>query len=174
MLALFTSVLVLLSSNLVKYIDDYLHLWLPGQAGMVFIYFLGFYILLLVFKVDQKLSRHGAIGFGFSSFFLIIFPWDIIHRQLPLDIWPLLSGVVLSFRGKYLGGGILTALALALEINANHVQITYYLMLIIFVLIIAEFIYKLKEKKLKEFFQVIVILAFAGILAVGTNFTNLW
>lgn len=166
---------VVYSSNLVKYIDHYLHLWLPGQAGMVFIYFLGFYILLLVFKVDQKLSAIGAIGFGFSSFFLIILA--VGHNTQAIAIGymaPVVAGVVLSFRGKYLGGGILTALALALEINANHVQITYYLMLIIFVLIIAEFIYKLKEKKLKEFFQVIVILAFAGILAVGTNFTNLW
>ena len=163
------------SSNMVKYFDRILHLNLPGQAGMVFLYFIGFYILLLAFKVEQKLSAIGAIGFGFSSFFLIILAVGHNTQATAIAyIAPVVAGMVLSFRGKYFGGGILTALALALEINANHVQITYYLMLIIFVLIIAEFIYKLKEKKLKEFFQVIVILAFAGILAVGTNFTNLW
>ncbi|MGD0709791.1 MAG: YfhO family protein [Bacteroidales bacterium] len=166
---------VMYSSNMVKYFDHILHLGMPGQSGMVFLYFLGFYILLLAFKVDQKLSTIGAIGFGFSSFFFIILA--VGHNTQAIAIGymaPVVAGVILSFRGKYIGGGILTALALALEIYANHVQITYYLMLILFILIIVEFINKFKEKKLKEFFKVIVIIAGAGILAVGVNFTNLW
>lgn len=166
---------VVYASNMVKYFDHISRIGLPFQAGFVFLYFIGFYILLLAFKVDQKLSTIGAIGFGFSSFFLIILA--VGHNTQAIAIGylaPVIAGVILSFRGKYIAGGVLTALALALEINANHIQITYYLMLMLFVLVVIEFIFSLREKKLKEFFKVIVILAAAGILAVGCNFTNLW
>jgi hypothetical protein len=166
---------VVFSSNMVKYIDRILHLGLPGQAGMVFLYFIGFYIMLLAFKVNQKLSTIGAIGFGFSSFFLIILAVGHNTQAIAIGyIAPVIAGVILCFRGKYILGGILSALFLALEFNANHLQITYYLMLIIFVLVVFEFIYKYKEKKLKEFFKAVIILFAAAFLAIGTNFTNLW
>jgi hypothetical protein len=166
---------VMYSSNLVKYVDKLFHLWLPNPAGIVFLYFIGFYILLLVLRVDPRLSIIGAIGFGFSSFFLIIL--SVGHNTQALAIGymaPVLAGIILCFRGKYILGGVLTALFMALELNANHVQITYYLMLTVVVLGIAEFISKFREKKLKSFLKTVAVLGAAFIMAIGANVSNLW
>ena len=163
------------ASNLVKYIDKIFHLWLPHPAGLVFLYFIGFYILLLVLRIDPRLSMIGAIGFGFSSFFLVIL--SVGHNTQAMAIGymaPVIAGIILCFRGKYVLGGILTALFMALELNSNHVQITYYLMLALVILGIAEFIGKFREKKLKAFLQSVAIIGAAMIIALGANISNLW
>ena len=162
-------------SNFVKYFYQIFHLWLPSQAGMMFLYFLGFYILLLVMRVDPKLSIIGAIGFGFSTFFLIILAVGHNTQSIAIGYMaPVLAGVILCYRGKYILGGIITMLFIALELNANHVQITYYLVLIIVALSIAEFISKYKEKKLNVFFKAVLVMGIATFMALGTNLTNLW
>jgi hypothetical protein len=166
---------VVYSSNLVKYVDKLFHLWLPHPAGLVFLYFIGFYILLLVLRVDPRLSIIGAIGYGFSSFFLVIL--SVGHNTQAMAIGymaPVLAGIILCFRGKYILGGVLTALFMALELNANHIQITYYLMLTIAVLGIAEFVSKFREKKVKSFLKTVAVLVGAMLLAFGTNVSNLW
>jgi len=166
---------VVYSSNLIKYIDRIFHLWLPHPAGLVFFYFIGFYILLLVFRVDPKLSIIGACGFAFSSFFFIILVAGHNSQSSAIGYMPpVLAGIILCFRGKYILGGALTALFLALELNANHVQMTYYLMLTVVILGIAEFIGKYRDKKIKEFFKAIIVMVVALVLALGTNITNLW
>jgi hypothetical protein len=166
---------VVYSSSLVKYFNKLFHLWLPQQAGMVFLYFIGFYILLLVMGIDPRLSVIGAVGFGFSSFFMIILA--VGHNTQAIAIGymaPVIAGIILCFRGKYILGGVITSLFLALELAANHVQITYYLILIIVILGIAEFITKFKEKQLKVFFRAVIVIAGAAFIALGSNITNLW
>jgi len=159
-------------ANLVRYIDDVFKLGLPHPAGMVFI---GFFILLLVLGVDPWLSIVGAIGFAFSSYFFFIFEAGHNSKAHAIGYMaPALAGIILAYRGKYLAGGILTALFLSLELYANHIQITYYLGLIIIAYGISEFIFHLRERKLKSFFISSVIIAAAGMIAVGTSATNLW
>jgi len=166
---------VVYASDLVKYVDQLFHLGLPHPAGLIFIYFIGFYILLLVMRIDPKLSIVGAIAFGFSSFFFIVLIAGHNTQALAIGYMaPVIAGVILCFRGRYVLGGALSALFLALELNANHVQMTFYLMLIILVLGVVEFISKLKEKKLKDFFIAAMVLVAALILAAGTNVSNLW
>lgn len=164
---------ILYSSNLVKYIDKILMLGLPYIMGLIFLYFLGFYILLISMRVNPWTSLIGAIAFAGSSFFLIIL--DVGHNTQAHAIGyiaPVIAGVILTYRGKYLLGGILTALFMALELNCNHLQITYYMGLTIAVLVIYEFFNQLK--KFKSFIVASVIVGGAFILAAGTSFTNMW
>jgi hypothetical protein len=166
---------VIYSANLVKYIDKIFTLGLPHPAGLVFLYFIGFYILLLVMRVDYRLSIVGAIAFAFSSFFFIII--DVGHNTQAHAIGyiaPVIAGMILTFRGKYLLGGILTALFLSLELFCNHVQITYYMLLTIAILVIFELVKVIKEKEYKPFIRSLIVLAGVALIAVGTSFTNLW
>ena len=162
-------------ANLVKHVDNFLQLGLPTPANYVFLYFIGFYLLLLVLGVSPWISLAGSIAFAFSSYFFIIFEAGHNSKAHAIAYMaPVLAGIILSYRGKYLLGGVITALALALELNANHLQIAYYLLLIILVFGIVEFIYSIKEKKLLNFSKSTGVLIIAALLAIGTGFSNLW
>ena len=163
------------TGNQLGYLDKVMMLGLPHPANLVFLYFIGFFILLLVLKVDPWLAVAGSIGFAFSSFFIIII--DVGHNSQAQAIGymaPVLAGIILAFRKKYLIGGIITAVFLSLEIKANHPQITYYLMIIALILGAMEMIQSIKDKYFVTFLRSIAIIAVACILAVLTNITSLW
>ena len=161
-------------ANLIKYIDEIFKLSLPHPAGLAFLYFIGFFILLIVLKINPWLSIAGAIAFAFSSYFFIIFEAGHNSKAHAIAyIAPVLAGIILTYRGKYMLGGLLTALFLSLELLANHLQITYYLGMIIVAFGISEFIFHIKEKSLKSFFIASVIVLVAAFIAIGTNITNL-
>lgn len=147
---------------------------LPIPAGALFLYMLGFFILMLVLRVNPWLSLLGAIAFAFSSYNFIILEAGHNSKAIAIGYMaPALAGIILLYRGKYLLGGALTALFLALEVKATHPQITYYLLLLIAVYVIFIFFESLKEKQLKRFFTASAIFAVAGIFAVLTHFTAL-
>jgi len=163
------------TSNLIGYLDTVFTLGLPHPANLLFLYFLGFFILLLVMKVNPWLAITGAIGFAFSSYFFIII--DAGHNSKAHAIGymaPVIAGIILTMRGKYLWGGIITAIFLSLEIKANHPQITYYLGMIALILGIAELIDSIRLKKFLPFLKSILILVIAALFAVLTNITSLW
>ncbi|MEP5617017.1 MAG: hypothetical protein ABJP76_12985, partial [Flavobacteriaceae bacterium] len=109
--------------------------FLPRPADYLFLYFLGFYVLMLCLKVEYRLAILGALAFGFSTYLIIILGVGHNAKAHALGYIPMvLGGVILVFRKKYLLGFILTALAMALEISANHYQMTYYFMLLVLVL----------------------------------------
>jgi hypothetical protein len=162
-------------SNLIKYLRSIFTLWMQTPANMVFSYMLGFFILLLVLKVDKWLSIAGAIGFGFSAFFFIVI--DAGHNTQALAIGymaPVLAGVILVCRGKYLLGGAITGLFMALELLCNHVQITYYLILFLMIYVGFEWVARIKQKEYKDIFKSFAVFIIAGVLALGCNITNLW
>ncbi len=153
---------------------DHLIRFLPRPADYLFLYFIGFYILLLCLKVDFRLATLGAIAFGFSTYLIIILGVGHNAKAHALGYIPMvLGGIILVFRKKYLLGFILTALAMALEISANHYQMTYYFMLLVLVLGLVYFIYAIKEKELKHFFVSVGILVLAVVLSIATNATSL-
>jgi len=161
-------------ANIVRYIDNILKLGLPHPASLVFLYFIGFFILLLVLGIDPWLAIAGAIAFAFSSYFFIIFEAGHNSKAHAIAYMaPVLAGIILTYRGKFLPGGLLTALFLSLELLANHLQITYYLGMIIVAFGISEFIFHVKRKSLKSFFIASAIVLVAGFIALGTNITNL-
>ena len=154
-------------------IDDALR-FLPRPADYLFLYFLGFYGLLLVLKIDPLKAFFGAIAFGFSTYLIIILGVGHNAKAHAIGYMPLvIAGFILVFQKKYVWGGLLTMFAVALEINANHFQMTYYL-LIFLLLLSGYFIYQaLKEKEYKSVLTSVGVLAVAGIFAIGANATNL-
>ncbi|MFV5698033.1 YfhO family protein [Flavobacterium sp. ZT3R17] len=154
-------------------IDDALR-FLPRPADYLFLYFLGFYGLMLVLKIDPLKAFFGALAFGFSTYLIIILGVGHNAKAHAIAYMPLvIAGFILVFRKKYISGGLLTMFAVALEINANHFQMTYYLL--IFLLILSGyFIYQaVKEKEYKSLLYSFGVLAVAGIFALGANATNL-
>ncbi len=154
-------------------IDDALR-FLPRPADYLFLYFLGFYGLLLVLKIDPLKAFFGAIAFGFSTYLIIILGVGHNAKAHAIAYMPLvIAGFILVFRKKYVLGGLLTMFATALEINANHFQMTYYLLIFLLVLSV-YFIYSdIKKGAYKDLFSSFGILAIAGIFAIGANATNL-
>lgn len=154
-------------------LDDALR-FLPRPADYLFLYFLGFYGLMLVLKVDPLKAFFGALAFGLSTYLIIILGVGHNAKAHAIAYMPLvIAGFTLVFQKKYILGGLITLFATALEINANHFQMTYYLL--IFLLILSGyFIYQqIKEKEYKSLLYSFGILAVAGIFALGANATNL-
>ena len=119
-------------ANLIRYVDKIVTLGLPSPANLVFLYFLGFFILMLVLKIDPWVSLAGAVAFALSSYFFIILGAGHTSKAHAIGYMaPVLAGIILTYRGKYWQGALLTAIALALEIKAGHLQITYYLLIVI-------------------------------------------
>ena len=163
------------NKNLFYKVHKIITLGLPHPASVVFLYMFGFYILMLVMRVDPWLSILGAIAFGLSSYLLIIIGAGHNSKALAIGYMaPVLAGVMLAIRGKYLWGGVLTAFFLGLEISRNHLQITYYLGIIILILLITYFIKAIREKKLPQFIKASVVLVISAVFACLANTSALW
>lgn len=148
--------------------------FLPRPADYLFLYFISFYALMLVMRVDWKIGLLGALAFGFSTYLIIIIGAGHNSKAHAIAYFPLvLSGIILVFQKRYLFGFIVTALAMALELQANHPQMTYYLLLTLLVLVIAYLIDATRKKILPHYFKSIGIMIAAVILALGTNAGNL-
>ncbi|MBB4803187.1 hypothetical protein HNP37_003262 [Flavobacterium nitrogenifigens] len=160
-------------NDFVGKIDDVLR-FLPRPADYLFLYFLGFYGLLLVLKTDPLKAFIGAIAFGFSTYLIIILGVGHNAKAHAIAYMPLVvAGFILVFQKKYVWGGLLTMFAVALEISANHFQMTYYLL--IFLLILSGYFAFnfIKEKDFKGLLISSATLIVAGIFAIGANAGNL-
>ena len=154
-------------------VDDVLR-FLPRPADYLFLYFLGFYGLLLVLKTDPLKAFIGSIAFGFSTYMIIILGVGHNAKAHAIAYMPLvIAGFILVFQKKYIKGGLLTMFAVALEISANHFQMTYYLL--IFLLILSGYYaYNfIREKDFKGLLISCGVLLVAGIFALGANAGNL-
>ena len=148
--------------------------FLPRPADYLFLYFLSFYILLLVFKTDPLKAFFGALAFGFSTYLIIILGVGHNAKAHAIAYMPMvIAGIILVFQKRYILGGLLTLFAVAFELNANHLQMTYYLLFLILPIVIFYTYIYVQEKNNKQLLQVFGILAIAGLLAIGTNATAL-
>ncbi|MFO7828597.1 MAG: YfhO family protein, partial [Bacteroidales bacterium] len=136
---------------------------------------LGFYIALLIFGVNPWLSIVGAIAFAFVSYNVIIIAAGHNTKVFAIAyMTPIIAGIYLSYRGKVLLGAAITALFLTLQLIANHLQITYYTLIIVVVYGIVELIYTIKDKSYHPFLKATGILIIAAVLSVGSNFGSIW
>lgn len=159
--------------NYIKELDSVLR-FLPRPADYLFLYFIGFYILLLTLKVDFKLAALGALAFGFSTYLIIILGVGHNSKAHAIAYMPLvLSGILLVFQKKYIPGFLLTTVAMALELSANHYQMTYYLLLLVLILGAVYLFEAYRNKQLPHFFKSVGIMVIAVILAIGLNATNI-
>ena len=151
------------------------HLWLPDYVWFIFAYLLGFYILLRAFNFRQSLAALGSIIWAFSSYFLIIIAAGHLWKVMALAyLPPMIGGVVLAYRGKFLWGFIVTAVFTAFEIKANHVQMTYYYLFIVLFMVIAYLVQAIREKRLQHFFKASGILIAAALIGIAINISNLY
>ena len=159
--------------NYIKKLDTTLR-FLPRPADYLFLYFIGMYILFLVLKVDYKLAFLGALAFGFSTYLIIILGVGHNAKAHAIAYMPLvLSGIILTFKGRYLWGFLLTTGAMGLELVTNHFQMTYYLLLLVICIGIAYLIDAFKKKMLPHYFKAVGIMAIGVLIAVGLNATNI-
>lgn len=160
-------------NDFVKKIDGVLR-FLPRPADYLFLYFLGFFVLLITLKCDWKLALIGSLAFGFSTYFIIILGVGHNAKAHAIGYIPMvLAGILLVFQKRYLWGFILTAMAMALEINASHPQMTYYLLFSVLILGFFKLIEAYKNKEIPTLIKQVGILLLAVVLAIGTNASSL-
>ncbi len=153
---------------------DYLLRFLPRPADYLFLYFLGFFLLLNAFKVEWKLAILGSLSFGFSTYLIIIFGAGHNAKAHAIAYMPaVIAGMVYVFQKRYLLGFVVTALAMALEIVANHIQMTYYLGFCLLILGIVEAVDAYKKQQLPTFLKQAVVILVACFIGIGMNSTRL-
>ena len=163
------------STTSLKGVEKVYRLFLPDYVVLTFIMMLGFYILLRAFGISAWLAGLGGVIWAFSSYFFILIPAGHIWKFVTLAyIPPTIAGVVLAYRKKYLLGGIITALFIALQIQSNHIQMSYYFMFVILFFVGAYFEDAYKKKELPHFFKASAILALAAVVGVCINISNLY
>jgi len=164
----------LYSGNIIK--QAHVLLTLAGlPISSIFLSMVGFYLLLLFFKVDWRLAIAGAIAYGFSTYFFFILEAGHNTKAIALAYMaPMIGGVYYAYRYHAIKGALITTFFLGLEILANHIQITYYAFLCILIFIIAEFIFSVKRKEISAFLKTSAILVIPVLLAAGMNFSSLY
>ena len=163
------------STEPLTFVQKVYHLFLPNYVWLTFIMMLGFYILLRAFGIPAWLAGLGGIIWGFSSYFFILIAAGHIWKFITLAyIPPTIAGIVLAYRKKYLLGGIITALFMAMQILSNHVQMTYYFLFVILFMVGAFFEDAWRKKELPQFFKATGGLIVAGLIGVSINLSNLY
>ena len=163
------------STDLLKWIENLYHLYLPTYVWYVFVMLLGFYILLRAFNFKVWMAGLGAIIWAFSSYFFIIIAAGHIWKFITLAyIPPTIAGMVLCYRGKYLLGGLVTALFVALQISSNHVQMSYYFLFVMLFMAIAYGVQAFREKAMVSYWKRTGVLMVAGLIGVCVNLSNLY
>ena len=163
------------STNMLTKVINAYHLWLPENVWFVFAYLLGFYILLRAFDFRQHLAALGSIIWAFSTYFLIIIAAGHIWKVWALAyLPPMIAGMVLAYKGRYLWGLLLTAVFTAFEINANHVQMTYYYLFIILFLVIAWLVEAIQQKQLLRFAKATAVCVAGAVIGLCINLSNLY
>ena len=160
-------------NNFIKVIDESLR-FLPRPADYLFLYFMAFYVLLLVLKIDPLKAFFGALAFGFSTYLIIILGVGHNAKAHAIAYMPLIiAGALLVYRQKYFFGGLLTCFALALELNANHPQMTYYLFFLLLILGGYNAFKFIQNKNYGALFKTSSTFIAALILALGVNATSI-
>ena len=163
------------STDTLAKVEKAYHLWLPENVWYVFAYLLGFYILLRAFDFRWYLATLGAVVWAFSSYFFIIIAAGHIWKVIALAyLPPMIAGIVLAYRGKYAWGLIVTALFCALEVLANHVQMTYYYLFIILAMVIAFVIEGVKKKGWQHVLKATGVCLAGGAIGICINMSNLY
>ena len=147
---------------------------LPRPAHILFLYLLGVYLVLLILKKPWPVALFGSLAFGFSTYLLIILQVGHNTKALAVSFFPFVfGGVLLLLQKRWFWGVLLSSLALGMQIRANHYQMTYYLLMLLGLLVLVYGYHSLKNKQTKSFLQSLGALIASGILALGFNATPL-
>ena len=148
--------------------------WFPA-ISFLFLYLLGFYILLRAFNFKPYLAALGSVIWAFSSYFLIIIAAGHIWKVMTLAfIPPTIGGLVLCYRGKYLWGGAVTAIFTAFQVVSNHLQMTYYFLFVMGLMVACYGIDALRRRQLLHWLKATLMVVVAGVLGVAANLPNIY
>ena len=162
------------NSNAVNSLANFISKILPGTLGQLFFLMIGFYILLMCFNISPWLAIIGSVAFGLSSFDILYLVAGHNAKVHALSfIAPLIGSIIYAYRKNYLIGSALLSVFVCLQLSANHVQMTYYMLFMLAAIIIVEFYLYLQNKELRKFFKVSALLLVAGILGVLPTISNL-
>ena len=164
------------SGDLIKYIQRIITFGFPSAAQVTLLAFLSCYLMLLAFRVRPWLAFIGAIAFSFNTFSMISIEAGHIWKVRAIAYMPLVLGavhMVITQKKKLLPLGLLS-LAVALEIQANHLQITYYLFLMLIIYGLFHLFEMIKSKHYSKLGTQVALLILAGILGVGANAGRIW
>ncbi len=163
------------STDVLSKVITVYHLGLPDYVWYVFAYLLGFYILLRAFNFREYLAVLGSVIWAFSSYFFIIIAAGHIWKVMALAyLPPMIGGLVLAYRGKFLWGFIVTAIFTAFEVNANHVQMTYYYLFIILFMVIAWLVQAIRERRMARFWKASLVAMAGAAIGICINLSNLY
>lgn len=163
------------SDNLLQKAIAAYHLWLPDNVWYVFAYLLGFYILMRAFDFRRSLAVLGSIIWAFSSYFFIIIAAGHLWKVMALAyLPPMIAGVVLAYRGKYWAGLVVTAIFAAFEVKANHVQMTYYYLFVILLMVIAFMIDAIRKKQWAHLGKATAVCVAGAAIGICLNLSNLY
>ena len=163
------------STDTLSHIESIYQLGLPAVAAYIFMMLLGFYIMLRAFDFRVWMAALGAVMWAFSSYYFIIIAAGHIWKLLTLSfIPPTIAGMVLCYRGKYLWGIVVTGIFTALQILSNHVQMTYYFLFVIGLMVLAYLVQAIREKKIAQWVRSTLCFAVGGMLGVCINLSNLY
>ena len=163
------------SKKVMEVAVDAYHLWLPENVWFLFVYLIGFYIMLRAFDFRRSLAALGSILWAFSSYFLIIIAAGHLWKVFALAyLPPMIGGIVLAYRGKYMKGLLTTAIFTAFEINANHIQMTYYFLFVILFMVIAFLVDAIRNRQLARFWKASAVCVVAALIGVAMNASNLY
>ena len=163
------------STDTLSFVQSLYHLFLPTYVWYVFVMLLGFYILLRAFDFRAWMAMLGAIMWAFSSYFFIIIAAGHIWKLVALAyIPPTIAGMVWAYRGKFLWGGVVTALFVALQIRANHPQTSYYFLFVMLFMAVAYGVSAWRERQMGRFLKASGVLVVAGLVGVCINLSNLY
>ena len=163
------------SNNLIKWFDNIFRVFIPRPAGYVLMYLIGFYLMGVMLKWDWRISMLGAFGFALSSYFFIILEAGHNSKALAIAYMaPLLGSILMTLKGKWKSGGVLTAFFMALQLGANHFQITYYTFLLVGIIGLVYLYQAIKDKLLAPYLKRIGVISLAVVLGVGCNMGRIW
>jgi hypothetical protein len=152
-----------------------LKLYFPGYTvAILFLCMLGFYFLLRTLKLNQWLALAGAIAFGFGSHNLQLIGAGHVSKIYAIAYMaPVIAGVFLVFKRKYLLGGLVTTVGFGIQLVTNHPQVSYYLGIIILAYLLVELVFAIREKYFDHLVKSGITLFIALILAILPNMTAL-
>ena len=163
------------SNNLLRYLHQVLNLNHAKPVSHIFLMLIGFYIALLAFRINPWLAVAGAFAFAFSTNSIILIEAGHITKVQAIGYMaPIIAGVYLAFRRKLLLGALIVGIFLTLQLLVNHLQMTYYTLIIILIFGVFELKYSIQEGRLMRMGKAIGILVVAVLLAVGSNMVNFW
>ena len=163
------------SGNIFLALFRALKLWLPGfTVAILFISMLGFYFLLRMLSLNRWLALAGAIAFGFGSHNLQLIAAGHVSKIYAIAYMaPVIAGMFLVFKRKYLAGGLLTAVGFGIQLVTNHPQVSYYLGIMMLVYMAVELVFAIREKYFDHLVKAGITIFIALVLAVLPNMTSL-